>query len=76
MTLRTKFVVVLFMFCLAACLNMAAAVYYSGFQLAKATDVFGESPAIYKARTIATLAFESLMDQHDRMLKSFERTQQ
>ena len=63
------------MFCLAACLNMAAAVYYSRFQLAKATDVFGESPAIYRARTIVVLAFESLMDQHALMSDSFEQTQ-
>lgn len=75
MTLRTKFVVVLFMFCLAACLNMAAAVYYSKFQLAKATDMLGESPAIYQARTIAGQTLESLVDQHARMLNSFEQTQ-
>ncbi len=75
MTLRTKFEVVLFMFCLAACLNMAAAAYYSRFQLAKATDVFGQSPAIHRAGTITALAIESLMDQHTHMLNLFEQTQ-
>jgi signal transduction histidine kinase len=70
LTLRTKFVVVLFLFCLAACLNMAAAVYYSSFQLAKATYVFGQSPAVYRASTITDLAYDSLMDQHDRIQRA------
>ncbi len=72
MTLRTKFLVVLFMFCLAACLNMAAAVYYSSFQLAKATDVFGESLAFYRARAITDLAFGALIDQHGGMWRSLK----
>ncbi len=75
MTLRTKFVVVLFMFCLAACLNMAAAVYYSKFQLARATDVFGEPLAFYRARAITDLAFGSLMDQRDGLRSLFQKEQ-
>jgi len=75
LTLRTKFVVVLFMFCLAACLNMAAAVYYSSFQLAKATDVFDESLAFYRARAITDLAFRSLMDQREGLRSMLQKEQ-
>ncbi len=73
MTLRTKFVVVLFAFCLAACLNIAGAVYYSNFQLAKATAAFEESPEIYKAITIVDVTFRALREQYDILLETFER---
>jgi signal transduction histidine kinase len=75
LTLRTKFVVVLFMFCLAACLNMAAAVYYSSFQLAKATDVFDESLAFHRALSITDLSFRALMDQREGLRNMFQEDQ-
>lgn len=73
LTLRTKFVVVLLAFCVAACVNIWGAVYYSDFQLAKATSAFEESPEIYKATTVVDLLFRALRDQQDILLETFEQ---
>ena len=53
------------MFCLAACLNIIGAVYYSNFQLKKATRGFGRSPEIYKALAIIEITVRSLRQQHN-----------
>ena len=73
MTLRTKFVVVLFMFCLAACINIAGAVYYSNLQFARTTVALEESPTIYKAETVVDSAQRSVHEQDEKLQATFSQ---
>lgn len=64
---------VLLAFSVAACINIWGAVYYSDFQLAKATSAFEKSPDIYKATTVVDILFRSLRDQQNILLETFEQ---
>lgn len=50
------------MFCLAACINIAGAVYYSNLQFARTTAALEDSPLIYKAETVVDLAQRSVRE--------------
>ena len=60
------------MFCLAACINIAGAVYYSNLQFARTTAALEDSPLIYKAETVVDLAQRSVRELDELLQRCLE----
>lgn len=61
------------MFCVAACINIAGAAYYSNLQFARTTAALAESPVIYKAETVVASAQRSVREQNELLQATFSQ---